>query len=341
MTAPQLPRDFPDHAIREALIHPRNLRAVLREVAPEIADRLDYTRLEIVKRPYLLDDWRQRDNDVLVRLPLLGAPGGTPILVCILIEHQTSADPVLPLRLLLYAVLHWEKEWQLWERQHPRGEPLRLTPILPVVFYTGQRPWNTNRALADLLAAGECQAWAPQWPARFCDLAERQPETLLQSADAWWQAMAVVRAEWSDATEFTRVLAEALRHLEPQAQDDRVGWQQLVKTMLYWGLFRRPRSEHAPSWRRCAPAWRTPSCKGRWKPWRDRCTKTMNRNFSPAARPVGLPSGRPVGRPVGLPSARPAAKFVGLPLARPTGCRLVERLCVNGWNSGLRPCRRG
>jgi hypothetical protein len=201
--------------------------------------------LEIVKRPYLLDDWRQRDNDVLVRLPLVGASGGTPILVCILIEHQTSADPVLPLRLLVYAVLHWEKEWERWERQHPRGEPLRLTPILPVVFYTGQRPWNTNRALADLLAAGECRAWAPQWPARFCDLAERQPETLLQSADAWWQAMAVVRAEWADATEFTRVLGEALRHLEPQAQDDRVGWQQLVKTMLYWGLFRRPQADHA------------------------------------------------------------------------------------------------
>jgi hypothetical protein len=147
--------------------------------------------------------------------------------------------------LLLYAVLHWEKEWHAWEKQHPRGEPLRLTPILPVVFHTGQRPWNTNRTLAELFAAGECQAWSPQWPARFCDLAERQPETLLQATDAWWQAMAVVRAEWSDAAEFTRVLGEALRHLEPQAQGDRVGWQQLVKTMLYWGLFRRPKPEHA------------------------------------------------------------------------------------------------
>jgi hypothetical protein len=24
-----------------------------------------------------------------------------------------------------------------------------------------------------------------------------------------------------------------------------VGWQQLIKTMLYWGLFRRPKPEHA------------------------------------------------------------------------------------------------
>jgi hypothetical protein len=113
MAAPPLPRDFPDHAIREALLHPHNLRAVLREVAPEIADRLDYSRLEVVKRTYLLDDWRERDNDVLVRLPLLGTAPGSQILICILVEHQTSADPVLPLRLLLYAVLHWKREWQV------------------------------------------------------------------------------------------------------------------------------------------------------------------------------------------------------------------------------------
>jgi hypothetical protein len=50
MAAPQLPRDFPDHAIREALLQPRNLCAVLREAAAETADRLDYTRLEVVKR---------------------------------------------------------------------------------------------------------------------------------------------------------------------------------------------------------------------------------------------------------------------------------------------------
>jgi hypothetical protein len=96
-----------------------------------------------------------------------------------------------------------------------------------------------------LFAAGECQAWSPQWPARFCDLAERQPDALLQATDAWWQAMAVVRSEWADAAEFTRVLGEALRLLEPQAQADRVGWQQLIKTMLYWGVFRRPKPEHA------------------------------------------------------------------------------------------------
>src|SRR4051812_49210053 len=103
MTGPALPRDFPDRAIRDALVRPEHLHALLRQVAPEVADRLDYTRLELVHRPYLLDDWRQREADILIRLPLLGTEGGE-VLVCILIEHQSSADPVMPLRLLLYAV---------------------------------------------------------------------------------------------------------------------------------------------------------------------------------------------------------------------------------------------
>ncbi len=41
------------------------------------------------------------------------------------------------------------------------------------------------------------------------------------------------------------MLGEVLRRLEPWAQRDRVGWQQLVRLMLYWSLFRRLPAEHA------------------------------------------------------------------------------------------------
>jgi hypothetical protein len=245
MTGPQLPRDFPDRAIRDGLIHQDHLRAVLRRVAPEVADRLDYGRLEVVPRSFLLDDWRQREADVLVLLPLLGAPGAE-VLVCILVEHQSSADPVMPLRLLLYAVLYWEQEWRAWEKKHAYAEPLRLTPVLPVVFRTGAEPWHTSRTLADLLAGpAELRGWAPLWPPRFYDLPEHSPTELLQSAEVWWQAMAVVRAEWAGPEEFAAVFAEGLGRLENWAKRDRVGWQQLVRLLLYWGLFRRPAGEHA------------------------------------------------------------------------------------------------
>jgi hypothetical protein len=59
---PPLPRDFPDRAVCDALVRSHHLRALLRQVAPDYADRLDYSRLQIVPRTYLVDDWRQREQ---------------------------------------------------------------------------------------------------------------------------------------------------------------------------------------------------------------------------------------------------------------------------------------
>jgi hypothetical protein len=93
---PPMPREFPDRGVRDGLVRRDNLRSLLRRTHPHLADRFDYSRLEIVPRTYLLDDWRQRELDVLVRLPLLGAECGE-VLVCVLVEHQRSADSVMPL----------------------------------------------------------------------------------------------------------------------------------------------------------------------------------------------------------------------------------------------------
>jgi putative YhgA-like transposase len=116
-----LPHDFPDRALGEALLQGDNLRALLREVAPAIADQLDYERLEVVPPTFLLDDWRRRESDLLLRVPFRDAAAGRELLLCILLEHQSTADHAMPLRMLVYAVLYWEQEWKAWEDGHPRG----------------------------------------------------------------------------------------------------------------------------------------------------------------------------------------------------------------------------
>jgi hypothetical protein len=167
-------------------------------------------------------------------------------LICILVEHQTSPDPVMPLRLLLYAVLHWEQEWRQWEQGHPRGEPLRLTPVIPIVVHTGLTPWTTNRSLADLfLEDPEVRVFVPEWPAHLWHLVEQDPAALLQAEESLWQALAVARAERAEPAEFRTIFAQLLSRLEGLAERDRVQWQAMVRMALYWALFRRPRSEHA------------------------------------------------------------------------------------------------
>src|SRR4051794_12942914 len=103
--------DFPDRAIRRLLENPGNLRDLITAVVPDLVDQFDFERLEILPRAFLLDDWRRRESDLLFRLPFRDDEAAPPVLVCLLIEHQSVPDPVMPLRVLLYAMLYWQEEW--------------------------------------------------------------------------------------------------------------------------------------------------------------------------------------------------------------------------------------
>ena len=153
---------------------------------------------------------------------------------------------LVPRWLLVYAVLFWEQEWKAWEENHKRGQPLRLTPVIPLVLYTGQQPWNTSRCLADLFEVPpELQPWLPDWHMPLWDLPEHPVEKLLESSEPWWQALAVARAEKEAPEEIERVLGLVLRGLEPLGLTENVYWHQLVRLVLGWSLYRRPRREHA------------------------------------------------------------------------------------------------
>src|SRR5690242_15727923 len=99
--------DFPDRAIRRLLEDTRNLKELIEAVEPDLAVRLDFTRAAPIDRSFLLEDWRRREADLLFRVPFQRPAGSPPILVCLLLEHQSAPDPQMPLRMLLYAVLYW------------------------------------------------------------------------------------------------------------------------------------------------------------------------------------------------------------------------------------------
>jgi hypothetical protein len=109
--------DFLDRALRAALENPANLHDLLTLILPDLAARLDFARAELIRPTFLLDDWRGRESDLLFLVPLRDVAG--PVLVCLMIEHQSRPEPILPLRMLVYAALFWEQQWKEYERGHP------------------------------------------------------------------------------------------------------------------------------------------------------------------------------------------------------------------------------
>jgi Putative transposase, YhgA-like len=239
--------DFPDRAIRLLLENPHNLRDLLNAVAPDLAARCDFERVEIVPTRFLLDDWRRRESDLLCRFPYAAGQGTTreaEVLVCVLVEHQSEPDPWMPLRTLLYGVLYWEQEWKAWEgAQRPRPAQ-RLTSVWPVVFHTGHGQWNTHRELADLIAGpDELRRFGPIWKPVFWNLSERTPQELLQTEGEWMQTLAVVRAEREETGVFRQVLSSVLQQLEALRERERIRWSDLLWFALSWARRRRPTQE--------------------------------------------------------------------------------------------------
>jgi hypothetical protein len=238
------PHDFPDQAIREQLQNPENLRELLHEVLGDLADGFVCEEREVLKREFPLEDWRHRESDLLLRIPYRTPADTVPVLVCVLLEHQSRPDERMALRTLLYTVLWWEREWKAWEALPAPRPPLRLTPVVPIVFHTGQRKWRKRRTLRELIAGPQAfRKYAPAWRPLFLDLAGKTPAELLQAAGEWFHALAIVRAEQENAAAFRAVLQEVLRRLEGLAERDRGRWHDLLHFVLVWALYCRPRVE--------------------------------------------------------------------------------------------------
>src|SRR5271157_1949939 len=131
LPACESPRDLPDRAIRQALHHPANLRAFLHQCVPALADGFDCHRCRLLDREFPLDDWRRREADLPFEVPYRLGDQELWALVYVLLEHQSAEDPAMPLRLLLFVALYWERQWKAWTERAAPKTALQLSPVLP------------------------------------------------------------------------------------------------------------------------------------------------------------------------------------------------------------------
>ena len=129
---------------------PANVASLLRVVLPpELIARLDLEHLRLVPGSFVDEDLRQRHSDILMRTRLLTPDGdggaAREVLVYCLIEHQSTPDPLMPLRVLEYLV----KIWRRHTDRHPKTTALPM--MLPVVLYQGDEPWEHSTELLDLI----------------------------------------------------------------------------------------------------------------------------------------------------------------------------------------------
>jgi predicted transposase YdaD len=155
-----------DHTYKVLFSHAEMVADLIRGfVREDWVEEIDFSTLERVDATFITEELVERESDIIWRVRWGGERW---LYVYLLIEFQSTVDPWMALRALVYIGL-------LWQRLAKDGELTpsgRLPPVLPLVLYNGVRPWNAAVELAWLIeeVPGGLERYRPQF--RYCLLDE-------------------------------------------------------------------------------------------------------------------------------------------------------------------------
>jgi hypothetical protein len=203
-----------DTGYKKLFSHPEMVADLLRGFVHEDWVRdLDFSTLERVSGSYVTPELRSRESDVVWRVRW---ERDRWLYVYLLIEFQSTVDPFMALRVMVYLGLLYQDLVQ--NRQLTAAG--KLPPVLPLVLYNGYAPWGAARELGELIAEvpGGLERYRPHL--RYCLLDEaRIADSELESLRNL--AAALFRLEKSRGPEdIQRVLMALIEWLgEPELAD--------------------------------------------------------------------------------------------------------------------------
>jgi predicted transposase YdaD len=241
-------REFPDRSIQWLLETPDNVRCILLIVASELAEKIDYSRLKRINKTFISDDLQKHEADMIFSAPFSDKAEDNPkeVIIYILIEHQSSVDPEMAFRVLSYMVGIWETQRREWISNNVPIHQRKFRPILPVVFYTGSRTWDSPldmRQLMELPDSFEQFVYQPN--ILFLNLKATEPNKLVEHDHPFGWILRLLQKEDAKSEEFEDTLRLVANHLEQMPPEDRANWEKLMWFLLTLIYNRREREERS------------------------------------------------------------------------------------------------
>jgi hypothetical protein len=225
-------REFDDRSSLWLLEDPQLLRGLLQILDPQLVERLDFAHARRLNRSFIPADLQKEESDLVYAVPFSGGRG-RQVWVYVLLEHQSEPDPLMALRLYLYMGELWDTQRREWEDRSTPAAARRLFPIIPVVYYTGERRWNQPLGLKEMMQLpAELERFVPDWETLYLNLRQTPPETLTQFASALGWALRVLQAEQAPLEEMERVLKEAMAGLEGLTAEQSGQWLRVAWFLL-------------------------------------------------------------------------------------------------------------
>jgi hypothetical protein len=135
---------------------PERAEAELRAVLPaQVVSEVDWTSLRQESGSVVDPELRETESDLLFTARLRS---GRSLLLYVLLEHQSTVDRWMALRMLRYVV----RQLEHWRQQHP--ESTLLPVIIPLVMYHGpEGAWTAPRRVEDLFELPDEEEQRERW----------------------------------------------------------------------------------------------------------------------------------------------------------------------------------
>ena len=134
-----------DQHYRKLFSNPAMVRALFHGFLPQrLRHSVDLESLVPLPSSFISSRNRDRRADCIWQVK---RRDGSSLYLLILLEHQSRADRFMSIRMLGYSALLYEDIIM----RRSEGKRALLPSILPLVLYTGERPWNVPLQVSELL----------------------------------------------------------------------------------------------------------------------------------------------------------------------------------------------
>ncbi|MEM7585612.1 MAG: Rpn family recombination-promoting nuclease/putative transposase [Acidobacteriota bacterium] len=194
-----------DRSHRLLFSHPRTIQDLLCGFIHEPwVSELDFDTLEKLPSDYLsgqlVGEFEERVSDVAWRVQWRGSP----LYIVVLLELQSSTEPDMALRMLVYVALFYQRLL----KEQPLTKRNKLPPVLPIVFYNGDSRWSASLEVEQLIEPVP-ESLRPYLPSmRYCLVDEKRLpletlESLIENVVA-----GIARVEQDHGPEYLRTMVE-------------------------------------------------------------------------------------------------------------------------------------
>ena len=232
---------FADKLAKWTFKRPEFLRGLVFMLKEDIGQYLDFDNMEVVSPYNIVDTLQETVSDLVFTVPYRDPSQGDELTIYILLEHQSTTDRMMGYRLLSYMCQIWHTQLKQLADIGMQPSHQRLRPILPIVFYTGERIWKAPVTLNAVMDVPEQMTpFVPSFETLFLGVKQVDTDELTQTDHPFAWLMTVLQKEQEDENVLQRTLEIALTQLDTLKTENPTLHQ---NAMMYLSLIVRCRRD--------------------------------------------------------------------------------------------------